>query len=399
MGIIDTHIHIGQKSFCNSNKDFFKYDLCNSYENTILLMNQHNVDKAVVLPIPYCEFNSRMSNDYILEAYYKYPDRFIPFCRIDENLEENLFKNLFKGIKLHLLYEQREIKTIKKELQMIEDADVPLLLHAKYKDKVSQVKEILKYAPNLKIILAHMGRGHLYTGEQVVENCIGLKNCSNVFFDTSTVGDVKTIVKSCEIVGYDRILYGSDYPFGKQYFKEDYKYEEDINKLKMTFTKEQYNRIMVQNACKLFRIENESYVRIRRVKKHDLESIVDIINQLSEQDKKYLALKSKYSLIRQIIRSERHCYLAEKDGKVVGFLRESGRPQNYSLLEELFVAPEYRQQGIGEILLDYYHNIFSRNLAKTNVSNLAMIHMLEKKGYIVENPASGRIVNWIRDGE
>lgn len=397
--IIDTHVHIGLPSCCTYRETKFEFDLCNSYEDTISLMDQYQVDQAVILPIPYYQFDSYMSNEYVLEAYKKFPDRFIPFCRIDKNLEDNLVKNSFKGVKLHLLYENLELKAIKKELQMIEDANVPIIVHAKYKDKVSQVEEMLKYAPKLKIILAHMGRGHLYTGEQVIENCIGIKKYPNVYVDTSTIGDIKSIINACDIIGYERVLYGSDYPFGKQYYKQDYDYGSDIEQLKNTLSKEQLNLVLNQNAKILFELGAQSRIKIRRAKKNDLDSIIKLIEQLSDQDKKFLALQSKYSLIRQVIRSERHCYIAEKEGVIVGFLRESGRPEKYSLLEELLVSEEFRGQGIASEMIDYYHNIFSRNMAKTNTANSQMIRILRKKGYIAENPDAPRIINWIRNGE
>ncbi len=397
--IIDTHVHVGLPFCCTCIETKFEFDLCNSYEDTISLMDQYQIDKAVILPIPYYQFDSYMSNEYVLEAYNKFPDRFIPFCRIDKNLEDNLMRKDFKGVKLHLLYENLELKAIKKELQIIEDANVPIVVHAKYKDKVSQVEEMLKCAPNLKIILAHMGRGHLYTGEQVIENCIGIKKYSNVYVDTSTIGDIKSIINACEIIGYERVLYGSDYPFGKQYYKQNYDYRGDIEQLKNALSKEQLNLVLSQNAKKIFGLGDQIHLRIRRAKKNDLDSIIQLIEQLSDQDKKFLALQSKYSLIRQIIRSERHCYIAEKKGVVVGFLRESGRPQKYSLLEELLVSPNCRGQGIASKMIDYYHNIFNKNMAKTNAANSQMIHILEKKGYIAENPDAPRIINWIRNGE
>lgn len=397
--IIDTHVHVGLSNFCISKESNFEFDLCNSYENMLSIMDIHQIEQAVILPIPYYEFDSQKGNEYILEAYNKYPNRFIPFCRIDDNLEKNLLVNGFKGVKVHLLYENLEIKAIRKELQIIEDAGVPIVVHAKFKNKVAQIEEILKYAPNIKIILAHMGRGHLYTGEQVVENCMRLKKYSNVYVDTSTIGDIKSIVNACEIIGYDRVMYGSDYPFGKQYYREKYKYEDDLKMLVNAFSEKELRLVLSQNAKKLFKIGNEEYINIRRVKKMDLENIVNLIGDLSDQDKKFLALHSKYSLIRQVIRSERHCYVAERKGRIVGFLRESGRPQKFSLLEELFVSPECRGEGIASMMLDYYHNIFKKNMAKTNASNLGMIHLLQKKGYLAENPNAPRIINWIRDGE
>ena len=396
MRILDAHTHIGLKQFCTSQESSFPYDLCNTYEDTISLMDQCQVERSVIVPIPHYQFDTKLSNAYVFEAYCKFPNRFVPFCRVDESLEKNLAQG-FQGVKLHLLYEKIEVKDIKRELQIIEDAGVPLLLHAQFQDKVKQVEKILRIAPNLTVILAHMGRGHLYTGEQVVANAIGLRNYQNVFMDTSTVGEAKSIINACEILGYDRIVYGSDYPFGKNVFKEKYDYTLDINQLIDALSPQQADMIMGENLLRLLRRQSSEAVHIRRAKRSDCEQIMTMIDHIDENDKKYLAFSSKQSVIRKTIRSERHCYVALFQEKIVGFLRESGRPEGYSLLEEIVVLPLYRNRGVASALLEYYHNAFKKNMAKTNAKNFIIIHLLHKNGYIAENPDAPRIINWTRD--
>ena len=99
MQLIDAHIHIGKHSFCDVENSNFKYDLCATYEEVIELMDMNNIGKAVILPIPHKDFDTEKTNDYVFEAYQKYPDRLIPFCRIDEHLEENLKKGFYEPFK------------------------------------------------------------------------------------------------------------------------------------------------------------------------------------------------------------------------------------------------------------------------------------------------------------
>lgn len=396
MKIIDSHIHLGLQEFCSSPKDNVPFNLCNSAEDTVSLMDRYKIEQAVILPVPHVLFDAKRSNEYIFNAYCDHPTRFIPFCRIDNELEQNLAKG-FQGVKLHLLYEGVELKQLKKEFRIVEDAGVPLILHALFKNKVEQVKQILKIAPNITIILAHMGRGHLYTGEQVVENAIGLRAYPNVFMDTSTVGDMRSIINVCEILGYDRVLYGSDYPFGRNVFQE-YRYDYDIEQIQKALSPSQREMIFYGNITGILQRHSSDVMQVRRVKKSDYNAIISLIDELDETDKKYLALANKYSLIRQIIRSERHCYVAVLRGEIIGFLRESGRPEGYSLLEEIIVSTRFRNVGVASTLLRYYHNAFPKNLAKTNAGNHAIIHLLNKNGYTAENPEARRIINWFRDG-
>lgn len=396
MKIIDAHMHIGLPSFCENKNSEFQYDLCSTYDEIIELMDANDIDKAIILPIPHKDFNIEKTNNYVFEAYKKHSDRLIPFCRIDEKLGENIDKG-FRGVKLHLLYEEVDIKSIRSKLQQIEDANIPIIIHAKYANKVKQIEQILQYAPNINIILAHMGRGHLYTGEQTIDNALALKRYPNVYMDLSTVGDLQSIINVCEILGYERVVFASDYPFGKNCLGKKYRYIDEIDTLKRNLSHEQSELIFHENVERLLNLKNDVY--IRRAKKADVESVMGLFNSISKEDQKYLAYSNKASLIRQIIRSERHCYIAVYDNMVVGFMRESGRPQNYSLLEEILVSPEWRGKGVATKMMNYYHRAFHKNMAKTNALNYKMMNMLRKNGYVAENPDAPRIINWVRNGE
>lgn len=396
MKIIDAHMHIGLPSFCENKNSEFQYDLCSTYDEIIELMDANDIDKAIILPIPHKDFNIEKTNNYVFEAYKKHSDRLIPFCRIDEKLGENIDKG-FRGVKLHLLYEEVDIKSIRSELQQIEDANIPIIIHAKYANKVKQIEQILQYAPNINIILAHMGRGHLYTGEQTIDNALALKRYPNVYMDLSTVGDLQSIINVCEILGYERVVFASDYPFGKNCLGKKYRYIDEIDTLKRNLSHEQSELIFHENVERLLNLKNDVY--IRRAKKADVESVMGLFDSISKEDQKYLAYSNKASLIRQIIRSERHCYIAVYDNMVVGFMRESGRPQNYSLLEEILVSPEWRGKGVATKMMNYYHRAFHKNMAKTNALNYKMMNMLRKNGYVAENPDAPRIINWVRNGE
>lgn len=222
MKIIDSHVHLSSNSYSNlisSESENILFRMENSIENFIRIMDKHKIDKSIVFSIPHTDIDVDASNDYILNAYKKYPDRFIPFCRLNEKLEENI-KAGFKGAKLHLLYEKLDIENLKSYFEILEYYKRPITIHALFKNKVEQIKKILEYAPKLNIILAHMGRKELYTNNGVLEVLEGLKQYINVYFDTSTVGDSSIIEKGVNIVGNERIIYGSDFPFGEVWSRE-----------------------------------------------------------------------------------------------------------------------------------------------------------------------------------
>ncbi|MDR0681026.1 MAG: GNAT family N-acetyltransferase [Dysgonamonadaceae bacterium] len=402
MEIIDAHVHLGTIAHKKSKSGGFPFDLYNDYKSFLKRMDASRVSRAVVLPIPHRDYDSRLSNEYLLEADRKSSNRLIPFCRIDDNLEENLC-NGFKGAKLHLAYEDLEKKDLKCKVKLLEEYGVPLLLHAKFKYKVRQIEEILKYAPNLYLILAHMGRGHINTDEGIVENAAALKKYDRVYFETSTIEDPVTghgsasINKVCDIIGNNRILFGTDYPFEKNKYDYQSRIDTFINGI---HGKKALPFIMYNNIFELLNLGNDQErIVIREVKKSDATFLGTFLESLSEEDRKFLALSPKLSHIKTVIRSEKHCYAALVNNIIVGFMRESGRPEGYSLLEEIAVNPGCRRKGIARELLKHYHRIFSKTLAKTNAKNTGMIALLKRNGYEPENPDAQRIINWKRNTE
>ena len=398
MHLIDAHIHVGLPEFCHAPAIDFPQDLCNTFEETIALMDKFNVEKAIVLPVPHRLIDPKVANEYAHEAHTKYPTRLIPFCRLDDCLLQNLQRG-FRGVKLHMVYEDVTLKSIRAQLQMMEDFCVPLIVHAKFANKVKQIEDILKIAPNLNIILAHMGRGHLYTGEQVIDNALGLKKYPNVYVDTSTVGDLQSIVAVGEILGFERVLFGSDYPFGKNYFGASYDYDFEPRKLREILTDSEAQNVLHDNVLKLLDKSAPATLKVRRAKREDLEAVLNLFDALTDVERKFLALDKKLSLIKQMIKKERHCYVACEGNKIVGFMRESGRPNGISLLEEIVTAPNARNRGIAKALLTYYHNAFAKTIAKTNAANKIMIRILQRYGYRAVNPEAPRIIDWERDDQ
>ena len=138
-------------------------------------------------------------------------------------------------------------------------------------------------------------------------------------------------------------------------------------------------------------------VENRKAKKSDLEDVTNLLNNLSNQDKKNLALEPKRLLIRKNIREEKHSFVSTIDGKIAGFMRESGRPNGFVLLEELVVDPAHRNKGLASKMLDELHSQHPKTLAKTKANNKEMKQLLEKTGYKPDRPDSKTIINWVRD--
>ena len=71
--------------------------------------------------------------------------------------------------------------------------------------------EVAEAHPGLKVILAHMGGNELALSMGAIEAARGL---TNVYFDTSNCRIPHVIETAVELLGDERILLGSDYPWG-----------------------------------------------------------------------------------------------------------------------------------------------------------------------------------------
>lgn len=407
--ILDSHVHLGLPEHC-SNKANPLINLCLSWENLIQQMNDANVDKAVALPVPHFDFDPQASNDYVLNASIKTNGRIIPFCRIDKNLKKNL-ENGFKGVKLHLGHEKGSnvsydnigFDDIKDILPTIENMGIPMIVHISFRNKLADIAKILEAAPNLKVILAHCGRGHIFTSENVLQNAAILKTKTNVYFETSTIedplhGNGEIVHSLLDILGEDRLLFGSDYPF----YKETYSYKDQIDYLnRIDLPLAVKNKYAYLNAMRLLNSEKRKIV-IRPSNSDDIKYVLDdFLPNLSAKDKKYLAFDSKYKYRNdweKNIAGGRSCYIAEYEGSPVGYCRCFSDRKDTDLgdLWDFVVHPDYRKKGIATAMLQFLHRRYAKMFAKTDAKNVPMMNLLKKFGYTPDNPDAPRVIKWHR---
>lgn len=390
MNIADSHIHIGLNKFGTSN---FPYNLENDFHEYMEVFKSAKYSKAVILPIPYENFDAIRSNDYLEQAFCDSDGKFLPICRLDNALANRICGNFF-GLKIHRVYADVSLKQLRIPLKILEYYKSPLIIHAKFKDKVKQIREILEIAPNLKIVLAHMGRESIYTAEGVLKNVSWLADAKNVYFETSTVGDVDALKKACDMAGSSRIMFGSDYPFGKIHFGKNYRYTDDLDLVLNAPISELHKKdILYSTAMNVFQAQKkrrDSFVtQYQSIYKDDM---IDLLANLNKQERIFLALDKKLSVIKNCMRNQNHIFVIVGNGKFAGFMRESNRENNSSLLEEIVILPAYRGLGLARMAIKFYKHLFPKSYAKSNVKNSAINHILETEGYIRDE--GKRIFHW-----
>jgi predicted TIM-barrel fold metal-dependent hydrolase len=243
--IIDFHTHVVPSGIKERRADYVGRDACFSLlyaepkaklataEEVIASMDEHEIDKSVILNLGWVSHELCVkTNDYILEAIARYPERLIGFCVIqplagDKALKEleRCARNGVKGIgEMRPDVQDFDLKDSSVMRPVIETAvkhNLIFLTHAsepvghQYFGKGNITPEaiypfILNF-PDLKVVCAHWGGGlPFYALMPEVAEAL-----SNVYFDTAATPFLykpQIFKQVSDIIGSDRILFGSDYP-------------------------------------------------------------------------------------------------------------------------------------------------------------------------------------------
>jgi len=196
-------------------------------------MDREGIDISVVLNIGWsshelcCE-----TNDYIMEEIARYPDRLIGFCAVQPLAGEKALIELERCVRGNIKgigelrcdtqgFDLADKNTMSAIAQTAIDNEMVFLTHCSepvghiYPGKGSVTPDILypfiKNFPDLKIVCAHWGGGLPFYA--LMPEVAGV--LSNVYFDTAASPFLyKDVIFEhvSEILGADKILFGSDYP-------------------------------------------------------------------------------------------------------------------------------------------------------------------------------------------
>jgi len=243
--IIDFHTHVVPPGIKERRDKYLGRDACFSLlyaepeaklataEEVIAGMDEHGIDKSVILNLGWVSHELCVeTNDYILEAIARYPERLIGFCAIqplsgDKALKElkRCIRNGAKGIGEMRPdvqgFDLKDGKIMKPIIEAVMEHDLIFLTHAsepvghQYFGKGTITPEVIypfiASFPDLKVVCAHWGGGlPFYALMPEVE-----KMLSNVYFDTAATPFLyqpQIFKQVADIIGSDRILFGSDYP-------------------------------------------------------------------------------------------------------------------------------------------------------------------------------------------
>lgn len=208
----------------------FMVDGVNSAEVFLSNMDYAQVSAAVITQ----EFIDGIQNDYLQEVAQRYPNRFL-VCGMCEFRKPNFLPHAkelldkgFRAIKIPaqrlLLPEGRVSLTSDEMMQMfalMEEKGAILSIDLADGDtQVGEMKEIAQTYPNLKIAIGHFGMVTRPNWEEQIK----LARYKNVFIESGGItwlfndefypfhGAVKAIRRAADLVGMEKLMWGSDYP-------------------------------------------------------------------------------------------------------------------------------------------------------------------------------------------
>ena len=243
--IIDFHTHVVPPSVKERRAEYAERDACYSLlysepkaklataEELIAIMDECEIDKSVILNLGWVSHDLCIeTNNYIMEAVARYPQRLIGFCAIQPLAGEKAIEELercaqngVKGIGEMRPdvqgFDLRDNAVMKPIAEAAIENDLILLTHAsepvghQYLGKGAITPEVIYpfilNFPDLKLVFAHWGGGLPFYAlmPEVAKAFV------NTFFDTAATPFLyrpQIFKQVADIVGSDKILFGSDCP-------------------------------------------------------------------------------------------------------------------------------------------------------------------------------------------
>jgi len=243
--VIDSHVHL-------KHGDAQKTEY--SAETIVKIMDEAQIDKSVVFAM---STTTRRSIEMARTAVKKFEDRLIPYVYALPNYERPVITEIekaitdlgFRGIKLHIGECTLERYVTEPVLRLAGRYDVPCLIDCAGRYRL--IEEMAKTFPETKIIVAHLGK-YLCRDETLIDRFIQIaKSNRNIFLDASGVVIPKKIKEAVNIVGSNRVIFGTDgpKPNGAEFARAE------LNKIrKLKLNPEDERAVLGGNIAKLLKI-------------------------------------------------------------------------------------------------------------------------------------------------
>jgi predicted TIM-barrel fold metal-dependent hydrolase len=204
MEIIDSHAHWGPSVSIGTEV---------TTQEILRQAEQSGVSQIVIFPFPSMALADENINDRLLREADR-TEKFIPYYYIPETMKPIPKEKGFYGGKWHWMrgiqdsssnYEALKDPKLEEFIEASEKIDLPIV----FEEELSFTEAFVRKTKSLKIIIPHLGM----LGGNPIDFLRSFKSSENVYFDTALASS-DTVMKFIKEIGYERILFGSDIPFG-----------------------------------------------------------------------------------------------------------------------------------------------------------------------------------------
>jgi len=222
-GVCDSHVHVGSFPILQARFDMYQM---------IRFMDKYKLQNVLVSSSPYGEItnsfshhNSNRVTKKLIQLSKEDPRVWVLLRSRIESYTQTRYLKWFEkaldepqvvGMKVNPSQEGYKILDVRYQqvLQILNDKEGVLLLHCgRWQERSGWNKGILTAGmyPKMKVILAHMGGTHPELAYPAIDKALPLKN---VYMNTSQTRNTGIIRQGVKTLGADRILFGSDTPWG-----------------------------------------------------------------------------------------------------------------------------------------------------------------------------------------
>jgi predicted TIM-barrel fold metal-dependent hydrolase len=208
------------------------------------------------------------SNDFNLQAAFDYPGRIVPFIYFDPRFEQDGIDEIdrcmakagktFKGIKIgHKFAVARWMYPM---MEKAEEYGAVVGIHSDHSVRGHPyiIADLANSFPKVPTVILHMG-GRTAAAAETLSIKMAEKN-PNVWLETC-FSNPFPVKKAVEILGPDRIMFGSDssnsgFGYGSGYENQAYEMMIHMHTIRcLNLTQEEEDKIMGLNAAKLYDVE------------------------------------------------------------------------------------------------------------------------------------------------
>lgn len=193
-------------------------------------------------------------NAGVFEAVRNHPDRFAGWVFVNPRGKNNQVSELdkfkgepgFVGVKAHLFWHHYTPVELLPVAQVLAAIGKPLLVHLGYGEE-GRFEALLDKVPDLKLIIAHTGF------PKYSETWKAVRKRRNIFLDLSqtTYVSARATREAVEFLGPDRLLFGTDGPFG---------FHDEHGRYDYGFIKRRIDRLFPQESIRR-RLLGENFAR------------------------------------------------------------------------------------------------------------------------------------------